>query len=71
MIVKVSWCVDGYPPGVTWEPVDEDACHFYLVPRRVLLPGIRVPHRNVYVMNMVAEPQDHKNAISDYIRRDI
>lgn len=66
MNVRISWVMDGEAPGATYTAYEEDACHFF-VRSNVSGRVYRVPHRNVYVVNFDGEPQDHKNAISNYI----
>jgi hypothetical protein len=66
MICRISWPVPGEAPGVTYTPVSEDACHFF-VRSNVTGQDYRIPHRNVYVVNFVGEPQEHKSIISSYI----
>jgi hypothetical protein len=68
MRVKLTWCEPTEVVAATYEPVGEDACHFF-VRSHVTGRTYRVPHRNVYVMNFTGEPQDHKNLISRYVNR--
>lgn len=51
---------------MTYEPVSEDDCHFFVVPV-VGGESYRIPHRNVYVHNFIGEPQEHKALISQHI----
>ena len=67
LIVKCSYPLPGQPPGMTYEPVMEDDCHFYIVPS-VGGKTYRIPHRNVYINNFIGEPQDHKSLISEHIK---
>lgn len=67
MNVKVSWPVPGEPPGAVFFPVMEDACHFFVL-SQVTSRVYRIPHRNVYIHTLSGEPQEHKQAISDYIK---
>lgn len=66
MKVRISWPIDGEAPGVTYTAFDEDACHFF-VRSNVTGREYRIPHRNVYVVNFVGEPQEHKALISQFV----